>query len=81
MKLRIASAVLWFLAGWGLAGGIARQLGLNESIGLVVGVAWAAFILADPLDLIWRVGRRSSRNISGLVPADRAPESPLGTGI
>jgi hypothetical protein len=81
MSLRIASAVLWFLAGSGLAGGIALQLGLNQSIGLVVGAAWAAFILADPKDLIWRVGKRSSRGMAGLVKVDRAPESPVGTGI
>jgi len=81
MKIRIVSAALWFLAGSVLAGGIALQLGLNQSVGLVVGAAWAVFILADPKDLIWRVGKRRSPSIAGIARVDRAPESPLSTEI
>ncbi len=60
MKLRIASAVLWFLAGWGVAGTIAISLGLNQAIGPLVGVAWAALVVIDPKDVVWRVGKASA---------------------
>jgi hypothetical protein len=60
MKLRIASAVLWFLAGWFAVGSIGVHVGLNPAVGLLVGLAWATFIVLDPRDLIWRVGQRSA---------------------
>jgi len=61
MKLRIASAVLWFLAGWGIAGTIAINFGINQAIGPLVGIAWAALIVIDPMDVVWRVGKRSAQ--------------------
>lgn len=59
MKLRVASAMLWFLAGWVFVGGIAIRLGFGPAVGPIVGAAWAAFVTIDPRDLIWRARIRS----------------------
>ena len=56
MKIRIVSTVLWFLAGWALTSTIAVALGLDDRIGLVVGLAWGALIAFDPMNLLWRNG-------------------------
>jgi hypothetical protein len=61
MKLRIASGVLWFLAGWAVTGTIACGLGLSQAIGPLVGIAWAALVAMDPMDVVWRVGKRSGQ--------------------
>jgi hypothetical protein len=68
MTLRIVSAVLWFFAGWFVAGTIAMNLGLNQAVGLLVGIAWAALVAIDPMDVVWRVGKRSSAPTHGLDP-------------
>jgi hypothetical protein len=60
MALRIVSGVLWFLAGWFVTGLIAIGLGLNPAIAPLVGIVWAALIVIDPRDLVWRAGRGSS---------------------
>jgi hypothetical protein len=66
MKLRIVSAVFWFLAGWTVAGAIALILGLNQAVAPLVGIAWAAFVLIDPKHLVWRVGTGSAKVAQGL---------------
>jgi hypothetical protein len=81
MKLRIVSTVVWFLAGWALVGGIAVLLGLNQAAGPLVGVAWAVFVMVDPKDLLWHVGKRSARAMGGLVPADGAPDTRISSGL
>jgi hypothetical protein len=60
MTLRIVSGVLWFIAGWFVAGTIAIGLGLNQEVGPIVGIVWAAIVVIDPKDLVWRVGKGSS---------------------
>jgi len=79
MKLRIVSGVLWFLAGCVVAGDMAYLLGVNQSVGLVVGAAWAAFVTIDPKNLIWRVESRGTPpRISG--PRSSTPRTQVGTG-
>ena len=56
MKLRIVSGALWFLAGWAIATTIAFVLGLNQVVGPLVGIIWAAFVVADPRHLLWQAG-------------------------
>jgi hypothetical protein len=80
MKLRVASAVLWFLAGWVIAGGIAFQLGINQGVGVLVGVAWAAFVAIDPKDLIWRVRSGSVDGSPEANPRSTAQQPQVGTG-
>jgi hypothetical protein len=65
MKLRIISVVLWFLAGSAVGATIAFILGLDPTVGPLVGVAWAAFVAADPRHLFWR----AVAGASGSVPA------------
>jgi hypothetical protein len=65
MKLRIISGALWFLAGWAFGATIAFFFGLNPTVGPLVGIAWAAFVVADPRHLLWHAGAGSS----GSVPA------------
>jgi len=60
MTLRILSGFLWFTAGWFVAGTIAMSLGLNQAVGPLVGIVWAAVVVVDPKDLVWRVGKGSS---------------------
>lgn len=79
MSLRIVSAVLWFLAGSGVAGGVALHVGVNQSVGLVVGAAWAAFVIIDPKNLIWRVESRGTPPRMG-GPRSAAPKAQVGTG-
>jgi hypothetical protein len=73
MKLRIVSTVLWFLAGWNVAGAIAVILGLNHAIGPLAGIASAAFVGIDPKHLVWRVG-------TGSAKAAQAPD-PHGAAV
>jgi hypothetical protein len=80
MKLRIISAVLWFLAGWGVAGTIAINFGLNQAIGLLVGIAWAALIIIDPKDVVWRVGKGSPNSRRGLRSRGAAVRPQVGAG-
>ena len=72
MKLRIASTILWFLAGWFVAGTIAMALGLSDAIGLIVGVAWGTLIAIDPLHLLWRdrSGSSSPARMNSAIRAD-----------
>ena len=65
MKLRMISGALWFLAGWAVGATIAFVLGLNPTVGPLVGIAWAAFVVADPRHLLWRAVAGSN----GSVPA------------
>lgn len=59
MKLRIASTVLWLLAGWAVGGACAAFLGVNPAIGPIVGFVWGAFVLVDPKHVLW--GPREAR--------------------
>jgi len=72
MKLRIASTVLWFLAGWFLTGAIATALGMSSVIGPLVGVAWGTLIAIDPLHLLWRdrSGSSSPARMNSAIRAD-----------
>jgi hypothetical protein len=74
MKLRIISAILWFLAGWVTMGPIVVIFGLNQAAGPLVGLAWAAFVVADPKRLIWQK--------AGLAPSEpvRGGSSPFHVG-
>lgn len=63
MSLRIISAILWFLAGWGVVGAIAINLGLSQALAPLVGLAWAALVMIDPKDVVWRVGKRRSPTV------------------
>jgi hypothetical protein len=65
MKLRIISGALWFLAGWAAWATIAFFLGLNPAVGPLVGIAWAAFVVADPRHLLWRAATGSSGSVRG----------------
>ncbi len=78
MKLRIASGVLWFLAGWAVTGTIAVGLGLSQWIGPLVGLAWATLVVIDPKDVVWRVGRRSPEGGRGLESQSAAVRSQVG---
>ncbi len=79
MKLRIVSALLWFLAGWILAGDVAYVFGLSQPVGAVVGTAWAAFVTIDPKHLIWGVRSQGTPpRFSG--PRSAAPTAQVGTG-
>ncbi|MFI5259190.1 MAG: hypothetical protein ACHQ01_06230 [Candidatus Limnocylindrales bacterium] len=60
MTLRFVSGVLWFIAGWFVVGTIAIALGLNQAVGPLVGFVWAAVVVVDPKNLVWRVGKGSS---------------------
>ncbi len=60
MTLRIISGALWFVAGWVVGTIIAFGLGLSPTLGSVVGVAWAALVVADPRHLLWRAGAGST---------------------
>jgi hypothetical protein len=79
MKLRLASALLWFLAGWFGVGSIAFHVGLNPAIGLLVGLAWAALIVIDPKDVVWRVGKRSTTVKQELSSHGAAPRSQIAS--
>jgi hypothetical protein len=63
MKLRIASTILWALAGWAVAGAFAAFLGVSPLIGPFVGAVWGAFVLIDPKHVLW-----SGRDARGLRP-------------
>ena len=72
MKLRIASTILWALAGWAVAGAFATLFGVSLLIGPFVGAVWGAFVLIDPKHVLW-----SGREARGLraEPAGRRAES------
>ena len=53
MKKRLASALLWFYAGWTFGSFAAFVFGGSELVGPVVGAAAAAIIAGDPRHLIW----------------------------
>ena len=78
MKLRIVSAVLWFLAGWFVVGSIAIYLGLNPAVGPLVGIAWAALVVLDPKDVVWRVGKGSAKATHGLGSHGAAARPQVG---
>jgi hypothetical protein len=50
---RIAAAPLWFLVGWFVGSVVAWTWGLGPFVAPIAAVALAAFIVADPLRLIW----------------------------
>jgi len=81
MKLRIASAVLWFLAGWFLVGSIACRLGLNPAVGTPVGIAWAAFVMIDPKHLVWHDGEESAKATQGPAPHDAGARPQVGADL
>jgi hypothetical protein len=78
MKIRIASAVLWFLAGWGVAGTIAIAFGLNQAIAPLVGIAWAGLVVIDPKDVVWRVGKGRAKATAGLDSHGAAARPQVG---
>jgi hypothetical protein len=78
MKLRVVSAVLWFLAGWLGVGSIAFHLGLSQAVGPLVGLAWAALVVIDPKDLVWRVGKGSPKATHGLGSQSAAARPQVG---
>ncbi|HYM83967.1 MAG TPA: hypothetical protein VEY67_07445 [Candidatus Dormibacteraeota bacterium] len=53
MKKRVAAAVLWLFAGWYAGAFIAWMLGISSVFGPVLGIAAAALIAGDPLQVIW----------------------------
>jgi hypothetical protein len=60
MKLRIISGALWFLAGWVVGATIAFFFGLGPTVGPLVGIAWAAFVVVDPRHLLWHADAGST---------------------
>jgi hypothetical protein len=79
MKLRIASAILWFLAGWLAVGSIAIHVGVNPVVGPLVGIAWAALVVIDPKDVVWRVGKRSGKASHEIGSQGAVVRSQVGT--
>jgi hypothetical protein len=53
MKKRVASALLWFDAGWTLGSLIAFALGISPAIGPLLGAAASALFVGDPRRIIW----------------------------
>ena len=62
MKKRVASAALWFYAGWYAGAMIAHTLDLSVALGPILGVAAAALIAGDPRGIIW--SRRSTTKLT-----------------
>jgi len=62
MKKRVASAALWFYAGWYAGAMIAHTLDLSVALGPILGVAAAALIAGDPRGIIW--SRRPGTNLT-----------------
>ena len=54
MAKRIASGVLWLLAGWYLGNILAYHAGWNMLFGPVLGIAAAVIVAGDPFGLLWR---------------------------
>ena len=54
MGKRIASGVLWLLAGWYLGNLLAYHAGWNMLFGPVLGIAAAIIVAGDPFGLLWR---------------------------
>jgi hypothetical protein len=50
---RIAAAPLWFLVGWFVGSVVSWTLGLGPILAPVAALAFATFVVADPLRLIW----------------------------
>jgi hypothetical protein len=69
MKLRIASTILWTLAGWAVANAFGALFGVSQLIGPIVGVVWGAFVLIDPKHVLW-----SGRDARGLRPHEAAAQ-------
>jgi Na+/H+ antiporter NhaC len=59
MNKRILAASLWLFAGWYVGTAIAVFLGLPEVVGLLPGIAMAAFVAADPMRRLWTPARAS----------------------
>ena len=53
MKLRTASAVLWFFVGWYAGAYLVEIFGVSPILGPILGVATAGLLVGDPLRLIW----------------------------
>jgi uncharacterized membrane protein len=53
MKLRIASAVLWFFAGWYAGAYLAEIFAVSTVLGPLLGAVTAGILVGDPLHLIW----------------------------
>ena len=54
MGKRIASGVLWLLAGWYLGNILAYHAGWNMLFGPVLGIVAAVIVAGDPFGLLWR---------------------------
>jgi Na+/H+ antiporter NhaC len=59
MNKRILAASLWLFAGWYVGAAVAVFLGLPELVGLLTGVAMAAFVASDPMQRLWTPTRAS----------------------
>jgi hypothetical protein len=67
MKLRVASAALWFVAGWYVGNILAELFGVGMILGPLLGAATAGVLVGDPLHLIWT--RRSADGSSTATDA------------
>ncbi len=77
MTLRLLSGVLWFLAGWFVTGLLAIGLGLDSAIAPLVGIVWAALIVIDPRDVVWRVGKGRSPAARTLGSTNAGAQPPV----
>ena len=80
MNVRIASGVLWFLAGWAVGAVFSRALGISQVIDPLVGAAWAALIVGDPRHILWRVRAASSDAVRDLGASDVPPRQQVTAG-
>jgi len=64
MSKRTIAAVLWFFAGWYAGSMLAQFIGVNDALGLILGVACAFLIAGDPLHVIWPSGSHDARKLT-----------------
>ena len=74
MGKRIASGVLWLLAGWYLGNLLAYHAGWNMLFGPALGIAAAVIVAGDPFGLLWRraASRSAADDTSGQPAVDGA---------
>ena len=61
MKKRSLASALWFFAGWYGGAVLAWVVGIEAPMGLLVGIAAAAFVWVDPVHLLWNPSAAKSR--------------------
>ncbi len=69
MKKRVLASILWFVTGWYAWAFAASLLGLDPSLGVVIGGFLAALIGGDPAGVIWTRPRRRPRASRSLARA------------